>query len=212
MFSLYCTNSSLESNIYILRMLSIGTSVKKIIKNQNVELLLKPYWKTELAFSCSVFEGWKPTYVFLSLCIRLWNSYSELSLVVKISEISFWGLYIWLFMNKRTDSTENHFLLRVQFWIKLSSTDFNLLTSLLHPFILFYSFSDIKPANILVSCSDCSVKIADFGLSRVVEANGPRAGILPPILKTPSPPSGESRIRRKNFHLFFLWTINYCRL
>lgn len=28
---------------------------------------------------------------------------------------------------------------------------------------------DIKPANILVSCVDCSVKIADFGLSRVVE-------------------------------------------
>lgn len=30
---------------------------------------------------------------------------------------------------------------------------------------------DIKPANILVSCVDCSVKIADFGLARVVEAN-----------------------------------------
>ena len=29
----------------------------------------------------------------------------------------------------------------------------------------------MKPANILVSCSDCSVKIADFGLSRVVESN-----------------------------------------
>ena len=28
---------------------------------------------------------------------------------------------------------------------------------------------DIKPANILVSCVDCSVRIADFGLSRVVE-------------------------------------------
>ena len=27
---------------------------------------------------------------------------------------------------------------------------------------------DLKPANILVSCVDCSVKIADFGLSRVV--------------------------------------------
>lgn len=30
---------------------------------------------------------------------------------------------------------------------------------------------DIKPANILVSCVDCSVKIADFGLSRVIEAD-----------------------------------------
>lgn len=29
---------------------------------------------------------------------------------------------------------------------------------------------DIKPANILVSCADCSVCIADFGLSRVVES------------------------------------------
>eukprot|EP01032_Pedospumella_encystans_P016967 gene16967-19337_t len=27
---------------------------------------------------------------------------------------------------------------------------------------------DLKPANILVSCADCSIKIADFGLSRVV--------------------------------------------
>ena len=27
---------------------------------------------------------------------------------------------------------------------------------------------DIKPANILISCVDCSVKIADFGLARVV--------------------------------------------
>jgi serine/threonine protein kinase len=30
---------------------------------------------------------------------------------------------------------------------------------------------DIKPANILVSCVDCSVKIADFGLARVVEVD-----------------------------------------
>lgn len=29
---------------------------------------------------------------------------------------------------------------------------------------------DLKPANILVSCADCSIKIADFGLARVVEA------------------------------------------
>jgi serine/threonine protein kinase len=27
---------------------------------------------------------------------------------------------------------------------------------------------DLKPANILVSCADCSIKIADFGLARVV--------------------------------------------
>ena len=35
---------------------------------------------------------------------------------------------------------------------------------------------DLKPANILISCADCSIKIADFGLSRVVRpdiANGP---------------------------------------
>jgi mitogen-activated protein kinase 1/3 len=30
---------------------------------------------------------------------------------------------------------------------------------------------DLKPANILINCRDCSVKIADFGLSRVVGAD-----------------------------------------
>jgi mitogen-activated protein kinase 1/3 len=30
---------------------------------------------------------------------------------------------------------------------------------------------DLKPANVLVSCNDCTVKIADFGLSRVVGAD-----------------------------------------
>jgi serine/threonine protein kinase len=30
---------------------------------------------------------------------------------------------------------------------------------------------DLKPANILVSCADCSIKIADFGLARVVGAD-----------------------------------------
>lgn len=30
---------------------------------------------------------------------------------------------------------------------------------------------DLKPANILVSCKDCTIKIADFGLSRVVGAD-----------------------------------------
>lgn len=30
---------------------------------------------------------------------------------------------------------------------------------------------DIKPANILVNCVDCSIKIADFGLSRVVSSD-----------------------------------------
>ena len=35
---------------------------------------------------------------------------------------------------------------------------------------------DLKPANILIDCRDCTIKIADFGLSRVVQAeiaNGP---------------------------------------
>lgn len=30
---------------------------------------------------------------------------------------------------------------------------------------------DLKPANILVSCADCSIKIADFGLARVVPSD-----------------------------------------
>ncbi len=30
---------------------------------------------------------------------------------------------------------------------------------------------DLKPANVLVSCADCSIKIADFGLARVVGAD-----------------------------------------
>ena len=28
---------------------------------------------------------------------------------------------------------------------------------------------DLKPANILISCNDCTVKIADFGLSRMID-------------------------------------------
>ena len=40
---------------------------------------------------------------------------------------------------------------------------------------------DIKPANILVSCVDCSVKIADFGLSRVVEVDAV-ASVTPPVM------------------------------
>lgn len=82
-----------------------------------------------------------------------------------------------------------------------SPFSFNILSLI----FIFFLFSDIKPANILVSCSDCSVKIADFGLSRVVEANGHRAGMASFPSKTPSPPSqSDSRkIRRKN-HNFML--------
>ena len=46
-------------------------------------------------------------------------------------------------------------------------------------FLSSYYLRDIKPANILVSCSDCSIRIADFGLSRVVEADS--AGVLYPM-------------------------------
>merc|ERR1711871_1137098 len=30
---------------------------------------------------------------------------------------------------------------------------------------------DLKPANVLIDCRDCTIKIADFGLSRVVQAD-----------------------------------------
>jgi serine/threonine protein kinase len=62
---------------------------------------------------------------------------------------------------------------------------------------------DLKPANILVSCKNCSIKIADFGLSRVVgqeevddqsvgSAEAPTPGtqfLLPPQPPTPTEPS-----------------------
>lgn len=44
---------------------------------------------------------------------------------------------------------------------------------------------DLKPANILVSCGDCTVKIADFGLSRVV--SDAELHYVPPRHNSPLP-------------------------
>jgi mitogen-activated protein kinase 1/3 len=46
----------------------------------------------------------------------------------------------------------------------------------------------LKPANILVSCTDCTTKIADFGLSRVVESSlvsNPHLAVTDTSSKTP---------------------------
>ena len=58
-------------------------------------------------------------------------------------------------------------------------TYFHCIISNISYHLILHFFRDIKPANILVSCSDCSVKIADFGLSRVIEADS--GGDLHPI-------------------------------
>ncbi len=49
---------------------------------------------------------------------------------------------------------------------------------------------DLKPANILVSCADCSIKIADFGLARVVSADMFASRAAPSTPSSLSPSSG----------------------
>ena len=59
---------------------------------------------------------------------------------------------------------------------------------------------DIKPANILVSCVDCSVKIADFGLARVVEVDAVARQLLASCRNSgDSPETRQSRSEEESY-------------
>ena len=53
-------------------------------------------------------------------------------------------------------------------WEQLRPTLLALLRILMRVHAAGVIHRDLKPANVLVSCADCTIKIADFGLSRVV--------------------------------------------